>query len=1102
VTKVADKLKFHICLSIALLCLCIALYNSAQGAVIINEIMANEPGSETALEWIELHNTGVDAVKLSDCFIIEGGDTTRFLAGTSIAAGAFAVLSRKPTAGPGLTSFESTWGNGSGIWGDAANEYYLLLAVKISLRNTCDTITLIMSSGGYRETVIWSTTQPDGVTLERINPFKPASADNFGVCKALSGSTPGRVNSLIPPDNNLTIVTSSSGITTPSDTSQPITLSVRIANRGLKESQPAILLSYFDRDFGGGLSGDDVIDSIALPAILPDSVVHLVREYRESPGRKRLILQLPTDADSTDNILSFDFGFGHLFRELAINEFVPNPDDQSDCEWIELKNVATYPVGLAGFAVGDASRCYTIDADVAILPSQRVIVCQDTAAFLNHFGSAGCAVVQSQGWQRLDNLGDIIIVENDLRSLSDSVQYSGSPEVGFSWERDEDSTAGAFVSLFYQSTDSSGATPCRSNSLRKLPPRNDIGFVSGIAIQTASDQEPVHFVASIRNCGYLTSLASELRLYDDRDYDSVAEEGELFEQATIPAIPAGDSLTVEMSHSFARGYHVVIGILDADDNVTNNTTRTAFSVGPLTGEIVITEFLANPQAALETEWVELENVSSRTIDLHGWMIGDLQHQYGLEQSVVVSPRQYFVIAQDTAAFRRFYGEDCLALQPSKWSNLNNAGDVFVLLDNNGVISDSLTYRELGDNNQSMELDEQDTLSGRRWSVCDSLTGSTPCRENSIHPLLPRNDLCLAEDGIVIESAVDSASVALAITIRNCGSLTSFASEFRLYHDLDLDGVAEDTELVEQRAVSAIAVGDSLVLKVSHPFTRGYHAVIGVISADDNVANNVSRAAFSVGPLTGEIIVTEFLANPETTLETEWAETKNVSSRTVNIHGWTIGDSLHQYTIEQDVQVSPGQYVVLVQDSAAFGSFYGNGCLAIQPSNWASLNNTGDVVILRDNHGVISDSLTFMQVGDGNHSIELNEKQTSSTRSWYVSTSASGSTPCGANSVTSEFTQEINVTLLNRVFSPRSGERLCYHVSCPPATVFVIEVFDLAGRKHWTIANSFPMSTGDYFYDGQSEQYGSLPPGAYILKIEVEDGKTFSRKIGFAVADAK
>jgi hypothetical protein len=1070
--------------------------------VIINEIMANEPGSETVLEWIELHNTGVDDFALSNCLIVDSGDTTRFPAGTILAAGAFAVLSRRPTAGPGLTSFESVWGNGSGNWGDAPNEDYLLLTASIALRNTNDTITLSIPSTGYRETIIWSTTQPDGVTLERINPTKPADADNFGICKAPSGSTPGRVNSLIPPDNNLAIVASNSGITAPSDTLQPIILSVRVANRGLEESPPAILLLYFDRDFSGGLSGSDDVDSIALPTIPPDSVIDFTREYREPSGRKRLILQLPPDADSTDNTLSFEFGLGRLFRELVVNEFVPNPDDRLDCEWIELRNVAAYPVGLKGFAIGDVSQRYAIDADVTVLPSQRVIVCEDTVAFINYNGPISCAVVQPRGWQRLDNLSDIIIVENDLQSLSDSVQYSGSPQVGFSWERDEDSTTGAFASLFYQSTDSSGATPCRLNSLRQLPPRNDIGFVSSITVRATSNQEPVHFVVPIRNYGYLTSLASELRLYNDRDYDSLAENDELVEQSIVSPIPVGDSLVAEISHSFARGYYAVIGILSADDNAANNTNRIAFSVGPLTGEIIITEFLANPGAPLETEWLEARNVTKRIIDLRGWLIGDSQRQYRFDQNVLVSPRQYLVIAQDTAAFRRFYGGDCLAIEPSKWSNLNNAGDAILLLDDNGAISDSLSFLELGDNNRSIELDEQNTASERRWGVSAADAGSTPCRENSIHPLLPQNDLCLADRSIMVESAVDSTSVLLAITIKNCGSLTSLASELRLYHDLDLDSLAEDTELIGQQAINAIAVGDSLVVEISHSFARGYHAVIGILRADDNIANNSSRITFSVGPLTGELIITEFLANPETTLETEWVEIKNVSNRIIDLRGWLIGDSLHQYVIEANVLVPPGQYLVLAQDTAAFASFYGGGCPAIEPSSWASLNNSGDVVVLRDNNGIISDSLTFTELGDENHSIELNEKQTGATRNWYVSTSVSGSTPCAVNSVTGEFTEGINVTLANRVFSPGSGERLNYDVTCPPGTVFVIEVFDLAGRKHWTIANSFPLSTGDYSYDGQSEQYGTLPPGAYIMKIEAEDGRIFSRKIGFAVADAK
>jgi len=355
---------------------------------------------------------------------------------------------------------------------------------------------------------------------------------------------------------------------------------------------------------------------------------------------------------------------------------------------------------------------------------------------------------------------------------------------------------------------------------------------------------------------------------------------------------------------------------------------------------------------------------------------------------------------------------------------------------------------------------------------------------------------------VVIAVSDQVPVQVAMTIRNRGYVTSLDSELRLYDDHDFDNLPEDEELTEREVIPPIAVGNSLLVGLSHLFERGHHAVIALLDADDDTSNNVNRTVFSVGPITGEIIITEFLANPEGTLETEWVELRNMTSRIIDLTGWMIGDSLHQHAIGQCAPVAPGAYVVLAQDTAAFAAFYGGGCFTSEAASWASLNNNGDRIVLRDDFGVISDSLTYSNVGDENHSVELNELEESSMRNWYVSTSAAGSTPCSANSVSGAFTEEIEVMLLNRVFSPRLGEQLGYRVGCPPGTAFVIEVFDLAGRRHWTVANSVPMSTGDFFYEGQSEQYGMLPPGAYVLKVEVVDGRVFSRKIGFAVADAK
>jgi hypothetical protein len=230
---------------------------------------------------------------------------------------------------------------------------------------------------------------------------------------------------------------------------------------------------------------------------------------------------------------------------------------------------------------------------------------------------------------------------------------------------------------------------------------------------------------------------------------------------------------------------------------------------------------------------------------------------------------------------------------------------------------------------------------------------------------------------------------------------------------------------------------------------------------------------------------------------------NTTSRSLNLHGWRLGDSLRQNTILDSTVIEQQQYAIITQDSTCFRAFYATSCPVVQPQSWSSLNNSGDAIILLDEYGTISDSLTYLSIGEENHSIELNEMdQVDGKRMWYTSTAEPGATPCGANSVTGETVTSVGVTLLNRVFSPQVGEQLHYRIFCPPATAFNIEVFDLAGRRQFTIARSQAFSSGEYEYSGVSESFGMLPVGAYILRVETESGSKYSKKIGFAVAGSK
>lgn len=799
--------------------------------------MANEPGSETSLEWIELYNNGDSAIHLSEFLFVEGGDTMRFRDSLVVPAGAFAALSRKPTSKDGSASFESVWGDKSGIWGDNPDENYLLIEMKFSLRNSSDTVILLSATGDFRELVSWSISPPDGITIERINPFKPAKSDNFGYCRGSGGSTPGRVNSLIPPDNDLGLVIDTLSLRVSPIATEPIVLTARIKNLGLRPAGQSYLLTYFDRDFSDAVSQGESVDSIPFPLIEPESILTVSREYLEPAGRKRLKLQLLDDADTSNNHFQFDFGVGDYYPELIVNEFVANPGDRLDCEWIELLSVVSYPIKLKGFAVGNLTRHYQISGDPIIAPSERLIVCQDSTNFSRYYGNAVCAIVELGSWNRLDNAGDLIVIENDLGAFSDSIRYDGAPTANISWERDEDSTSGSFATRFYPSTDSMGATPCLRNSRRKLPPQNDIG---------------------------------------------------------IP-----------------------------------------------------------------------------------------------------------------------------------------------------------------------------------------------------------------NDGLEIVSSVGNLYVELHVKLKNYGYLRSRPSEILVYDVRTTDGVTDTTNLPDRHDVAPIEPNDSLLLTFGYTFASGEHHVICRLQADDNDSNNVASWSFSTGLLTGEIIITEFLANPAGDLECEWVEVRNISGRAIDLQGWRFGDSLRQNQILQQAIVGTGEYLIIAQDSLGFRNYYHPTCNIVQPQSWSSLNNGGDAIILIDKYGTISDSLTYVNVGNDNRSVELNEHDNDSvSRKWYVSTAVNGATPCDSNSVSGETVTDFDVTLVNRVFSPRLGEQLLYRLLCPPTTVLTIEVFDLAGRRHHFVAQSQAFSSGEFSYDGADDNHGTLPIGVYVLKVQTENGSSFSKRIGFAVAGSK
>lgn len=160
--------------------------------VIINEVLANEPGSNTKLEWVELFNADSMQHDLGGWLFVSKEDTTVISSGTIIPSGGFLVIARKLVAEPpDSISFEGYWGDRSGVWGDSPKEDFPAIEAEISLTNSGGTISLIDPDHSI-QSFTWDKDCGDGTSLERIS----AEENEWFCCIDSNKCTPGKKNSV------------------------------------------------------------------------------------------------------------------------------------------------------------------------------------------------------------------------------------------------------------------------------------------------------------------------------------------------------------------------------------------------------------------------------------------------------------------------------------------------------------------------------------------------------------------------------------------------------------------------------------------------------------------------------------------------------------------------------------------------------------------------------------------------------------------------------------------------------------------------------------------------------------------------------------------
>lgn len=249
-----------------------------------------------------------------------------------------------------------------------------------------------------------------------------------------------------------------------------------------------------------------------------------------------------------------------------------------------------------------------------------------------------------------------------------------------------------------------------------------------------------------------------------------------------------------------------------------------------------------------------------------------------------------------------------------------------------------------------------------------------------------------------------------------------------------------------------------------------------------------------------VLITEIMYRPSS-LCCEYVEIYNNSGELLNIKNWKIGDLKSEEGIEfisEDFFFPAGNYAVIAEDSSFFDVFTTDVSKIIICDKLPALNNTGDLVILKNSTGKTIDSVFYFKEW-GNETGRSIERKTLTGSSndpldWALSTDFSGGTPGRQNSIFFvSGNKNVNIELVPDPFSPDNDgfeDELCVKIELPfDRARLNLKIFDRYGRFIKTILNGYEIGQKfSVIWDGKNEDGHYVNTGIYILLLEVLNEK--------------
>jgi hypothetical protein len=680
---------------------------------------------------------------------------------------------------------------------------------------------------------------------------------------------------------------------------------------------------------------------------------------------------------------------------------------------VELYNISTDTINLRAWTIGDNStRSRITSEDVFMSPNVYVTLASDSA-MLAIWDATGTFIETEKTIPVLNNTKDSIVVRDHCDRIIDALEYSSAwgSQSGVSLERINPYSMGNSADNWGLSKDVSGATPNQPNSIMIKNIDLAIDKIE-ISPEDLIRGDNAQITVRVSNQGLLAVSGYSVQLgitdvggnslLDKTIFSNTSLDDAEAEALNIVYDPVSGGLLRLRATIYCPG----------DELVENDTISSQLFVGYPGNSVIINEIMYAP-ASGEPEWFEIYNRSAYAVDLLQWKCRDAGGKWKelSQDSKLIMPGDYGIVTAHSDFQQSYPGFKATLIVVDGFPVINNTSDSLFLSDAIDHVIEAVYFRNDWGGETGISIERKDpnapALGERNWGTSLAAMGASPGESNTV--LKYQKDISIVPKSFTfVDSTVGLTQQAnFEIAVQNSGSALSNTLSIELFYDADEDSSTSPGELVWSVQSIPPLLPDSVFHYSSSIMTSrsgrcSYIAVVGM-DGEEYFPNNVAYTDLLVGYQSHSLALNEFLACPEAG-QAEFVEIVNISSEQVNIYDWYLSNRRSSIRIRDKVNLEPGGYLVLTNDSSAFYDYFPpTPAPIIIPTRWPGLNNTADSVILRDLTGAVNDKLGYdgtwaMKAGKSLEK-KLPELVSQEQSNWAESNSAFGATPGLVNSVT-------------------------------------------------------------------------------------------------------